>query len=304
MSRRTVRLPGLLVTVLLWMGAGPAAAEMWKCTQTDGSVLFQDGGGRGCRPVEALPELQATTKPASPGATDSPSQPVDQVPVPAKAAPAPGPARALSSRPFAPTSRTVPSLSYHDLPPALRAKGWSIPNKGDVTLLQLDVSHWPAGNGPVLATDHHFKEGAKQTLGDAVLAAAKAVGYDPRFLRVHLTMPVGSMLYNGVRMDGPSAGIAWAVAVTAALLGDPIRPDVCLSGTIDLDLVVGPVGGLEHKIEGCRMLPQFHEMLVPAGQNTFAITDKGMARSIRVKEVSTLSEAYEAATGNPLRPAP
>lgn len=301
MSRRTATTAGLLVT-LLWLGAGPAAAEMWKCTQADGSVLFQDGGGRGCQPVETLPELQSANRLATRGATEVLSQPVDQAPGLAKAAPAPAPA--LSSRPFVPTSRTVPSLSYHDLSPGLRAKGWSIPNKGDVTLLRIDVSHWPTGNGPSLATDHHFKDWARQTLGDAVLAAAKAVGYDPKFLRVQLTMPVGQVLQGGIRVDGPSAGVAWAVAVSAALLGDPIRPDVCLSGTIDLDLIVGPVGGLEHKIEGCHLLPQFHEMLVPAGQNTFAITDKGMARSIRVREVSTLAEAYEAATGHPLRPAP
>lgn len=306
-SRRIARQAGLLVTVfatVLWLSDEPAATEMWKCTRGDGRVLFQDGSGHGCRPVEVLPELQSTGGAASSGPTELPSRPVDQVLAPAKAAPGPVPAPALSSRPFVPTSRTVPSLSYHDLSPALRARGWSIPNKGDVALLQLEVSHWPAGNGPFLVADHHFKDWAQQTLRDAVLAAAKAVGYDPRFLRVRLTMPVGSILYSGVRMDGPSAGVAWAVAVTAALLSDPIRPDVCLSGTIDLDLAVGPVGGLEHKIDGCRMLPQFHEMLVPAGQNTFAITDKGMARSITVREVATLAEAYEAATGNPLRSAP
>ena len=100
-----------------------------------------------------------------------------------------------------------------------------------------------------------------------------------------------------------SAGAAWAVAVAAALLGDPVRTDVCISGTIDTNLVVGPVGGLEHKIEGCHMMRNIREMLLPAGQNTFAITDKGMARSIKVTEVGTLAEAYEIMTGRPLRSA-
>jgi predicted ATP-dependent protease len=171
-------------------------------------------------------------------------------------------------------------------------------------MVQIDLSYWPAGNGPYLSTDHHFKDWARQTLGVAVSAAAKATRYDPRFLRAELTMPVGSILHAGLRVDGPSAGVAWAVAAASAILGDPLRPDVCLSGTINMDLEVGPVGGLEHKIEGCHMLPQFHEMLLPAGQNTFAITDKGMARSIKVTEVSTLAEAYEIATGQSLRPAP
>lgn len=290
---------GVVSPVICMVGSG--GAELWKCTQPDGTVLFKDGGGAGCRAINALPELQSTRLPTT-------REPVELHPKQDVAAPVlpmdkqAGPA--LSSRPFAPTSRVIPSLSYHDLSPGLLAKGWNIPNKGDIAMVQIDVSYWPSGNGPYLTADHHFKDGARQALGSAVLAAAKAVRYDPRFLRAQLTMPVGSILYSGLRVDGPSAGIAWAVAVTSALLGDSLRADVCLSGTINLDLVVGPVWGLEHKIEGCRLLPQFHEMLLPAGQNTFAITDKGMARSIKVTEVSTLAEAYEIATGQPLRAAP
>ena len=250
----------------------------------------------------ASSELQSTRFPNQSGSADLPSkaQPVAPAVVPAKTT-----EEILSSRSFAPASRTVPALSYRDLAPELRAKGWNIPNKGDIQLLQVDVGHLPAGNGPLVATDHHFMDEARQALGVAVLAAAKAVRYDARFLQVQLTMPmVAGSFHSGKRIDGPSASAAWAVAVTSAILGDALRPDVCFSGTIDLTLGVGPVGGLEHKIEGCHLLPQFHELLLPAGQRTFAITDKGMARSIKVTEVSTLSEAYEVLTGQPLRTAP
>jgi Lon protease (S16) C-terminal proteolytic domain len=173
----------------------------------------------------------------------------------------------------------------------------------DIKSLQVDVSYRSAGNGPSLSTDHHFMDGARQALAVAVMAAAKATQYDPRFLTVQLTMPmVAGSFHSGTRVDGPSAGAAWSVAVTSALLGDPLRSDVCFSGTIDEDLVIGPVGGLEHTIEGCHLFPQFHELLLPAGQQTFAIADKGMARSIKVTEISTLAEAYEVVTGQPLRP--
>jgi hypothetical protein len=282
--------------------AGIGGAELWKCIQPDGTVLFKDGGGAGCRMVGTLPDLQSTKLPATRSS-------VELRPNQEQLAPAPPsdrkPETQLSSRPFAPTSRTVPSLSYHDLPPGIQAKGWNIPNKGDITMVQIDMTYWPAGNGPYLVTDYHFKDWARRTLGIAVLAAAKATRYNPRFLSVQLTLPMVAGSFHGrLRVDGPSAGIAWAVAVTSALLGDPLRPDVCLSGTIDLNLVVGPVGGLEHKIEGCHLLPQFQELLLPAGQKTFAITDKGMARSIKVTEVTTLAEAYEIATGQSLRAAP
>lgn len=281
--------------------AGSSQAGLWKCAQPDGTVLFQDGGGPGCREIEAPSEIQSTRFPTQRGPAELKSSAA-----PAAGLPSPGVTAGLtlSSRPFAPASRSIPALSYHDLSSGMRAKGWNIPNKGDIQILQVDVSYRPAGNGPSLSTDHHFMEGARQALAVAVTAAAKATQYDPRFLTVQLTMPmVAGSFHSGTRVDGPSAGAAWAVAVTSALLGDPLRSDVCFSGTIDEDLVIGPVGGLEHKIEGCRLLPQFHELLLPAGQQTFAITDKGMARSLKVTEVSTLAEAYEVATGQSLRPA-
>lgn len=275
---------------------------LWQCAQSDGTVLFKDGGGPGCRELSASSELQSTRFPTQRGPVDLPpkAKPEEPALVPAKTT-----EEVLSSRSFASTSRTVPALSYRDLAPELRAKGWNIPNKGDIQLLQVDVSHLPAGNGPSIATDGHFMDEARQALGVAVLAAAKAVRYDARFLQVLLTMPmVAGSFHSGKRIDGPSASAAWAVAVTSAILGDAPRPDVCFSGTIDLTLAIGPVGGLEHKIEGCRLLPQFQELLLPTGQRTFAIIDKGMARSIKVTEVSTLSEAYEVVTGQPLRAAP
>jgi len=276
-----------------------SAAELWKCTQAGGAVLFSDGGGVGCQEVNALPELQSVTGARVRPPIQSQDQAERKVPVPSVK-----PVQSLSSSPFVTTPRDIPSLSYHDLPSSMRARGWSMPNKGDITMVHFEVAHLPAGNGPQISTDEHFKGEARSALGTAVLAAAKATQYDPRFLQVRMTMPFGSLFMAGLRVDGPSAGVAWTVAVTSAILGDTLRPDVCLSGTMDLQLRVGWVGGLEHKIEGCHILPNFREMLLPAGQNTFAITDKGMARSIRVREVATLAEAYEITTGQPLRPAP
>jgi len=299
MGRFSWKALGVIVAGVLVSPAPIASADMWKCAQADGTVSFNDAGGAGCREVQALPELQSARTPAAQSPVETQAKGTILVPVVPKKV-----AQPLSSRPFPAVTRTVPSLSYHDLPAGMRAKGWSIPNKGDITLVQIDVAHVPGGTGPQLSTDHHFMGEAGGMLGIAVLAAAKATAYDPRFLAVRLTMPVGSILHAGLRVDGPSAGVAWTVAVTSALLGDSLRPDVCLSGTMDLQLRVGWVGGLEHKIEGCHLLPNFREMLVPAGQNTFAITDKGMARSIGVREVATLADAYEIATGQPLRAAP
>jgi hypothetical protein len=291
--------PLLAALAMLLIAALPVQAqtELFRCTQPDGSIRFSDQGGPGCRRGEFKADVQHLDREPPPAARVAPSPDSPGAPPPAPARVAPK----KSSQPFAAATRSIPSLAVSDLPPELRAKGMSIPNKGDITLVQLAVSHLPAGDGPKFSADAHFRGDARTALDLAAYAAARAVQYDPKYLKVELTLPVGFSALQGVQVDGPSAGVAWTVAIVSAILGDPLRSDVCLSGTMGLDGKVGPVGGLEHKIEGCHMLRNFHELLLPAGQNTFTIMDKGMSRSIKVTEIATLAEAYQIVTGQELR---
>lgn len=275
-----------------------AEEELFRCRQADGSVKFSDHGGPGCRKGGYKTDLQHTERGLSPDAPAA-GAPAPEVPG-LPAAPRAEPKR--SSQPFPAATRTIPSLLVSDLAPQLKARGFSIPNKGDITIVHVAVSHLPDGDGPKFSADSHFQGDARVALGIAALAAAKAVRYDPKYLKVDLTLPVGFTQMLGVQVDGPSAGVAWTVAIASAILGDPLRSDVCLSGTMGMDLKVGPVGGLEYKIEGCHMLRDFRELLLPTGQNTFTIKDKGLSRSIKVTEVSTLAEAYAIVTGRELRP--
>lgn len=282
-----------------------ADEELFRCRQADGSVKFSDHGGPGCRKGEYKADVQQLEREAP---VNAPAAPPAAAPAPFPALPQampfllPGAGLKLSSQPFASARRSIPSLLVHDLPSQLKSKGVSIPNKGDITLVQVAVAHLAAGNGPRFSADFHFRGDARVALDTAAYAAAKAVQYDPKYLSVELTLPVGFASMQGVQVDGPSAGVAWTVAIVSAMLGDPLRSDVCLSGTMGLDLKVGPVGGLEHKIEGCHMLRDFRELVLPAGQSTFTIKDKGLSRSIKVTEVSTLAEAYHIVTGRELRP--
>ena len=291
---------GMIVvgTMLALALTAQAQEELFRCKQADGSIKFSDHGGPGCRKGEYKADVQRAERDSSANApaAGAPRAP-DALPLPSARV---GPTR--SSQPFSAATRSVPSLAVSDLPPQLKAKGWSIPNKGDITIVQLAVSHLPAGNGPKFSADHHFRDEARAALETAAHAAAKGVQYDPKYLNVELTLPVGFTTMLGVQVDGPSAGLAWTVAISSAILGDPLRSDVCLSGTMGPDLNVGPVGGLEYKIEGCHILRDFRELLLPAGQSTFVIRDKGMSRSIKVTEVATLAEAYQIATGRELRP--
>lgn len=297
MRPQALAILGVLLTAALPAGA---QEELFRCKQPDGSIKFSDHGGPGCRKSDYKADVQHIEREPPLDA------PAEAAPAPPQAIPftAPREAPALSSHPFPSALRSVPSLAVRDLPPQLKAKGLSIPNKGDITIVQLAVSHLPAGNGPKFTADAHFRGDARTALDTAAHAAAKAVRYDPRYLAVELTLPVGFTLLQGVQVDGPSAGVAWTVAIVSAILGDPLRSDVCLSGTMGLDLQVGPVGGLEYKIEGCHMMRNFRELLLPTGQSSFVIKDKGLSHSIKVTEVSTLAEAYHVATGRELRTFP
>lgn len=52
------------------------------------------------------------------------------------------------------------------------------------------------------------------------------------------------------KIDGPSAGGALTVATLAAFRGDDLNPDVVMTGTINPDGTIGPVGGIPQKISG------------------------------------------------------
>ena len=110
------------------------------------------------------------------------------------------------------------------------------------------------------------------------------------------------------RVDGPSAGALMAVATLAAFLGDKVDPKVTMTGTINPDFTVGPVGGIPYKLQAAAKAGKT-EMLVPLGQrverdtNTGEFVDvveAGRALGVDVREVGDVYAAYEAFTGQPL----
>src|SRR5205814_6525545 len=67
------------------------------------------------------------------------------------------------------------------------------------------------------------------------------------------------------KIDGPSAGGLMTAAVLAGYLGDSILPDVTMTGTINPDGTIGPVGGIPQKLEGAAAAGKKKD-LVPCGQ--------------------------------------
>ena len=135
-------------------------------------------------------------------------------------------------------------------------------------------------------------------------AALMLTGYNPKDVKTTFDV-------EGV-IDGPSAGAIMTVAVAAALNGDELRPGVSMTGTINPDGTIGPVGGIPHKIEGAKE-SGLSTVVVPAGSspmedsNTGELVDLaalGQQLGIDVVEAATVTEAYTTFTGQELSDLP
>jgi hypothetical protein len=281
---------GLLILI-----ASPAQADVWMCAQKDGSLLYTDQPGPGCKEIRSDSPYTTLQREEAAKGHDAAAQPTVKALLNAAVK-----SHDAVSHVFAAARRAVPSLLVSDLPDSVKAKGFYAPNRGDIVLVELDVSHFNTGAGPAISADGHFQPDAVSALRRSVYAAAQAIGYDPKYLQVKLSIPTAPLFDHGYQVDGPSASVGWAVAVASSVLGDPLRSDVCLTGTMNESLDVGRVGGIEYKIDGCHKLG-FRELIFPAGQGSFDLDVKRQSYSMKLTQVSTLAEAYEAATGQPLR---
>ncbi len=134
----------------------------------------------------------------------------------------------------------------------------------------------------------------------AVIMSSFLLGVDPTEFRY--TYDIGG------RADGPSAGALMTVATIASILGHTIKTDAAMTGTINPDGTVGPVGGIPHKIDGAAAAKK-KLVLIPAGQRndvdmnekrSVDVIERGKRQGVEVREVSDIYEAYELLTGKPL----
>jgi ATP-dependent Lon protease len=123
-----------------------------------------------------------------------------------------------------------------------------------------------AAGGDILFVEAACMKGKKEliitgSLGDVMKESAQAAlsfirsnagsfGIHEDFFEqhdIHIHVPSGA-----IQKDGPSAGIAIAVALISLLTGKPARKDVAMTGEITLTGRILPVGGIKEKILAAR----------------------------------------------------
>ncbi|HSA23616.1 MAG TPA: endopeptidase La, partial [Myxococcota bacterium] len=135
-------------------------------------------------------------------------------------------------------------LTQADLPGVAHGLAWT-PAGGEV--LSVEATSMP-GRGQLILTGQLgevMKESA-QTALSLVRTLAPSLGLpEDAFAQrdVHIHVPAGA-----IPKDGPSAGLAMAVALASLVSGAPIRREVAMTGEITLRGRLLPVGGLREKL--------------------------------------------------------
>ncbi len=118
------------------------------------------------------------------------------------------------------------------------------PVGGDILFVESAIV---PGSGKLILTGQLgdvMKESAQAALS---LLKSHAADYDidpARFVNsdIHVHVPAGA-----IPKDGPSAGVAMFTSLASLMRGEPVRPDVAMTGEISLRGLVLPVGGIKEK---------------------------------------------------------
>lgn len=163
-------------------------------------------------------------------------------------------------------------------------------------LLEIEVTAIPAmpGKGVYTITGVVEEEeigGGQRTLRrksmakgsvENVLTVLRSFNLRPENYDLHINFP------GGTPIDGPSAGIAMAVAIASAITGQPVDNKLALTGEISIHGRVKPVGGVLAKVEAA-FQSGADTVLIPK-ENWQAIFE-GL-QGVKVVPVETVEEVF------------
>ncbi len=147
----------------------------------------------------------------------------------------------------------------------------------------------------------------KEVMKESIQAAASFVrarsprfGIDPADFEktdVHVHVPEGA-----TPKDGPSAGVAMAVAITSVLTGVPIRKDLAMTGEITLRGRVLAIGGLKEKLLAA-LRSGVKTVLIPLeNEKDLAEVPENVKSGLEIIPVATVDEVLSRALTGPLIP--
>ena len=169
------------------------------------------------------------------------------------------------------------------------------PVGGDIMLVETSVLSGKEGLVLTGKLGDIMKESAQAAL---TFARSHADGLQLREDRlrnheIHIHVPAGA-----IPKEGPSAGIAMAVALVSALGDHPVRHDVAMTGEITLSGRVLPIGGVKEKVLGATRAG-IREVILPAvNEGDLEDLPDHVCDQIRFHLVDTLDEALAAALAN------
>jgi ATP-dependent Lon protease len=168
---------------------------------------------------------------------------------------------------------------------------------GDI--LTIEAVKMP-GKGRMSITGN-LKEVMKESISAAnsyVRSRAAHFGIKPTMFDktdVHVHVPEGA-----TPKDGPSAGVAMAVAMISVLTGIPVRKEVAMTGEITLRGRVLPIGGLKEKLLAA-LRSGVKTVLIPSeNEKDLADVPDNVKGALEIIPVSTVDEVMSHALAGPL----
>ena len=159
-----------------------------------------------------------------------------------------------------------------------------------------------AGKGRMSITGN-LRDVMKESISAAnsyVRALAPHFGIAPTLFDktdVHVHVPEGA-----TPKDGPSAGVAMAVAMVSVLTGVPVRKDVAMTGEITLRGRVLAIGGLKEKLLAA-LRSGVKTVLIPSeNEKDLADVPDNVKQELTIIPVATVDEVLSHALAGPLTP--
>jgi ATP-dependent Lon protease len=124
-----------------------------------------------------------------------------------------------------------------------------------------------------------------------IRSRAERFGLAPDFFEntdLHVHVPAGA-----IPKDGPSAGVAMAVALVSLLTGRIVRHDVAMTGEITLRGKVLPVGGVKEKVLAAKRAGITSVILPKRNEKDLEELSENVRRELSFFFVETIDQALE-----------